>query len=160
MFSGIWIPLVTPFHHGQVDTAALRRLVRHYQGAGVSGFVALGTTGEAALLSQIEPAVGLQRQIGLAVLIETAIGMVNVDEIARACPERMEAMIFGVADYAASVQARTTSIGAVSESASASVTSRPMRSASRYPVSSKTPRPAASTRDSRSHTTNPVSGAG
>ena len=54
MFSGIWIPLVTPFHHGQVDTAALRRLVRHYQGAGVSGFVALGTTGEAVLLSQIE----------------------------------------------------------------------------------------------------------
>lgn len=54
MFSGIWIPLVTPFHHGQVDTAALRQLVRHYEGAGVSGFVALGTTGEAALLSQIE----------------------------------------------------------------------------------------------------------
>ena len=35
------------------------------------------------------------------------------DEIARACPERMEAMIFGVADYAASIQARTTSIGGV-----------------------------------------------
>jgi malyl-CoA/(S)-citramalyl-CoA lyase len=70
----------------------------------------------ATLLSQIEPAVGLQRKIGLAVLIETAIGMVNVDEIARACPERMEAMIFGVADYAASVQARTTSIGGVDES--------------------------------------------
>ena len=69
----------------------------------------------ATLLSQIEPAVGLRRQIGLAVLIETAIGMVNVDEIARACPERMEAMIFGVADYAASVQARTTSIGGVDE---------------------------------------------
>ena len=70
----------------------------------------------ATLLSQIEPAVGLQRKIGLTVLIETAIGMVNVDEIARACPERMEAMIFGVADYAASVQARTTSIGGVDES--------------------------------------------
>ena len=69
----------------------------------------------ATLLSQIEPAVGLQRQIGLTVLIETAIGMVNVDEIARACPERMEAMIFGVADYAASVQARTTSIGGSDE---------------------------------------------
>lgn len=54
MFSGIWIPLVTPFHRDQVDTAALRRLVRHYQGAGVAGFVALGTTGEAALLSQVE----------------------------------------------------------------------------------------------------------
>jgi malyl-CoA/(S)-citramalyl-CoA lyase len=69
----------------------------------------------ATLLSQIEPAVGLQRKIGLTVLIETAAGMVNVDEIARACPERMEAMIFGVADYAASVQARTTSIGGVDE---------------------------------------------
>lgn len=54
MFSGIWIPLVTPFHDDRVDTVALRRLVRHYQGAGVAGFVALGTTGEAALLSQIE----------------------------------------------------------------------------------------------------------
>lgn len=54
MFSGIWIPLVTPFHDDKVDTTALRRLVRHYQGAGVAGFVALGTTGEAALLSQIE----------------------------------------------------------------------------------------------------------
>ncbi len=54
MFEGIWIPLVTPFHHGQIDTAALHRLVRHYQAAGVTGFVALGTTGEAALLSQVE----------------------------------------------------------------------------------------------------------
>ena len=46
-------------------------------------------------------------------LIETAIGMVNVDEIATACPERMEAMIFGVADYAASIQSHTASIGGV-----------------------------------------------
>ena len=29
---------------------------------------------------------GLYRRIGLAVLIETAIGMVNVDEVAKACP--------------------------------------------------------------------------
>lgn len=54
MFSGIWIPLITPFHDDKVDTATLRRLVHHYQGAGVAGFVALGTTGEAALLSQVE----------------------------------------------------------------------------------------------------------
>ncbi|MGH2804062.1 MAG: HpcH/HpaI aldolase/citrate lyase family protein, partial [Thermoleophilaceae bacterium] len=57
-----------------------------------------------------------ERRIGLAVLIETAIGMVNVDEIALACPERMEAMIFGVADYAASIQSHTASIGGVDES--------------------------------------------
>jgi malyl-CoA/(S)-citramalyl-CoA lyase len=67
----------------------------------------------ATLLTQIEDAMGLQSRIGLAVLIETAIGMVNVDEIATACPERMEAMIFGVADYAASIQSHTASIGGV-----------------------------------------------
>ena len=70
----------------------------------------------ATLLSQIEHAMGLRRRIALAVLIETAIGMVNVDEIATACPERMEAMIFGVADYAASIQSHTTSIGGVDPS--------------------------------------------
>lgn len=65
----------------------------------------------ATLLSQIEHAMQLPRRIGISVLIETAIGMVNCEEIARACPERMEAMIFGVADYAASLQSHTTSIG-------------------------------------------------
>jgi malyl-CoA/(S)-citramalyl-CoA lyase len=65
----------------------------------------------ATLLTQIEDAMRLRRRIGLAVLIETAIGMVNCEEIARACPERMEAMVFGVADYAASLQSHTTSIG-------------------------------------------------
>jgi malyl-CoA/(S)-citramalyl-CoA lyase len=65
----------------------------------------------ATLLTQIEDAMGLERRIGICVLIETAIGMVNCEEIARACPERMEAMVFGVADYAASIQSHTTSIG-------------------------------------------------
>jgi malyl-CoA/(S)-citramalyl-CoA lyase len=65
----------------------------------------------ATLLTQIEDARRIGRRIGLAVLIETAMGMVKCDEIAAACPERMEAMIFGVADYAASLQSHTTSIG-------------------------------------------------
>lgn len=64
----------------------------------------------ATLLSQIEAAKGFA-PINLHVLIETALGMANVEAIARACPERMEAMVFGVADYAASVRARTTQIG-------------------------------------------------
>lgn len=64
----------------------------------------------ATLLSQIEEAKGF-KPINLHVLIETAMGMANVEEIARCCPERMEAMVFGVADYAASVRARTTQIG-------------------------------------------------
>ena len=65
----------------------------------------------ATLLTQIEDAMRLRRRIALCVLIETALGMVNCEEIARACPERMEAMVFGVADYAASIQSHTTSIG-------------------------------------------------
>lgn len=62
------------------------------------------------MLSQIEAHKGYQ-PINIHVLIETAMGMANVEEIAKSCPERMEAMVFGVADYAASVRARTTQIG-------------------------------------------------
>jgi malyl-CoA/(S)-citramalyl-CoA lyase len=66
----------------------------------------------ATLLDQIEAARGLEPgRIGIHVLIETAAGMANVESIAAARPDRLEAMVFGVADYAASVQARTTSIG-------------------------------------------------
>jgi malyl-CoA/(S)-citramalyl-CoA lyase len=62
------------------------------------------------LCSQIEQALGLP-PVNLHILIETASGMANVEAIAQACPDRLEAMVFGVADYAASVQARTTNIG-------------------------------------------------
>jgi malyl-CoA/(S)-citramalyl-CoA lyase len=65
----------------------------------------------ATLLTQIEDAMRLERRLGISVLIETAMGMVNCEEIARACPERLEAMVFGVADYAASLQSHTMSIG-------------------------------------------------
>ncbi len=64
----------------------------------------------ATLCSQIEAARRIP-PVGLSVLIETAAGMANVEAIAAASPERLEAMVFGVADYAASVGARTTSIG-------------------------------------------------
>ena len=64
----------------------------------------------ATLLDQIEQERGFA-PINLHVLIETAKGMANVEAIARTRPDRMEAMVFGVADYAASVQARTTNIG-------------------------------------------------
>lgn len=62
------------------------------------------------LLEQIEAAKNL-KQINLHILIETAMGMANVEQIAQTCPERLEAMVFGVADYAASTQARTTNMG-------------------------------------------------
>jgi len=63
-----------------------------------------------ALVTQIEAAMGIEHRIGLEVLIETALGMANVEAIAQASP-RLEAMHFGVADYAASCRARTVSIG-------------------------------------------------
>jgi malyl-CoA/(S)-citramalyl-CoA lyase len=63
------------------------------------------------LLTQIEDAMGISERLGISALIETAPGMLHVDEIAAACPERMEALIFGVADYAASIQSQTASIG-------------------------------------------------
>ena len=65
----------------------------------------------ATLLTQIEHAHRLGRRIAICALIETAMGMVKCEEIAAACPERMEALVFGVADYAASLQSYTTSIG-------------------------------------------------
>jgi citrate lyase subunit beta/citryl-CoA lyase len=63
-----------------------------------------------ALLTQIEIARGFSHRIGIDVLIETALGMANVEAIAQASP-RLEAMHFGVADYAASCRARTVVIG-------------------------------------------------
>jgi malyl-CoA/(S)-citramalyl-CoA lyase len=66
----------------------------------------------ATLLDQIEQAKGWEAgRIAIHILIETAKGMANVEAISRARPDRQEAMVFGVADYAASVQARTTNIG-------------------------------------------------
>lgn len=63
-----------------------------------------------AMLSQIEQAKGITHRIGLEALIETTLGMANVETIATSSP-RLEAMHFGVADYAASCRARTVNIG-------------------------------------------------
>ncbi|MFP4275645.1 MAG: HpcH/HpaI aldolase/citrate lyase family protein [Paracoccaceae bacterium] len=63
-----------------------------------------------AMVTQIEMACGLETRVGLEALIETALGMANVEEIAR-FGGRLEALHFGVADYAASMRARTVNIG-------------------------------------------------
>lgn len=68
-----------------------------------------------ALVNQIEMARGLTTRVGLEALIETALGMSNVEAIA-AFPGRLEALHFGVADYAASCKARTVSIGGLNPS--------------------------------------------
>jgi malyl-CoA/(S)-citramalyl-CoA lyase len=66
------------------------------------------------LVTQIESARKRDKRIGFEVLIETALGMANVEAIAQSS-DRLEAMSFGVADYAASTRARTTVIGGVNK---------------------------------------------
>ena len=63
-----------------------------------------------AMLNQIEMAKGYQNKVGIEALIETPLGMANVEAIA-AAPSRLEALHFGVADYAAFNKARTVNIG-------------------------------------------------
>jgi citrate lyase subunit beta/citryl-CoA lyase len=60
--------------------------------------------------SQIEVAKGLPHKIGMEALIETPLGMANVEAIASAS-SRLESMHFGVADYSAFNKARTVVIG-------------------------------------------------
>jgi len=62
------------------------------------------------MVTQIEAAMGKKKRIGFELIIETALGMQNVHEIAGAS-KRIESLHFGVADYAASTKARTTQIG-------------------------------------------------
>jgi malyl-CoA/(S)-citramalyl-CoA lyase len=62
------------------------------------------------LVTQIETAIGRSKRLGFELIIETALGMANVEAIAGAS-KRNESLHFGVADYAASTRARTTMIG-------------------------------------------------
>ena len=74
----------------------------------------VGTAGDVytvdALLTQIEMAKGYKKRIGIEVIVESALGLQNVDAIAGAS-RRLESLHFGVADFAADTKARTTGIG-------------------------------------------------
>ncbi len=62
------------------------------------------------MCTQIEDNMKIGKRIGFELIIETALGMQNLTEIA-AASKRNESLHFGVADYAASTKARTTVIG-------------------------------------------------
>lgn len=68
-YRGLWIPLVTPFRHEAIDHRALQRLVQHLGACGVRGFVACGSTGEAALMEPHE------QDALLATVCEAAAGL-------------------------------------------------------------------------------------
>ena len=66
------------------------------------------------LVTQIETSRGRTKKIGFVALIETALGLANVEAIAQSLSytsRRLEAMYFGAGDLAASLRMRTTSIG-------------------------------------------------
>jgi citrate lyase subunit beta/citryl-CoA lyase len=66
------------------------------------------------MLTQIESAHNLPHRIGIEAQIETASGFLNIREIAAASP-RLEALIFGMGDYAASMHMPLAGIGVSDE---------------------------------------------
>ena len=74
-FSGLWIPLITPFTGDAVDHPALTRLVKHYAAAGVKGFVACGSTGEAAALDKTEQLAVLDTVLAAAGALPVIMGL-------------------------------------------------------------------------------------
>jgi malyl-CoA/(S)-citramalyl-CoA lyase len=62
------------------------------------------------LLAQLEARAGLERPLLVHAILETSVGVTNLEEIANASP-RMQGMSFGPADLAASRRMKTTRVG-------------------------------------------------
>ena len=62
-FSGVWLPIVTPFVDGEIDYVSYERLVDHYVRAGVSGVIPLGTTGESPTVDETEAETLIERTV-------------------------------------------------------------------------------------------------
>jgi 4-hydroxy-tetrahydrodipicolinate synthase len=65
-FRGIWVPLVTPMEHGDIDLARLQTLADGLIAQGAHGLVVCGTTGEAPQLDLTE------QSAALSAVLETA----------------------------------------------------------------------------------------
>ena len=63
------------------------------------------------LVTQIEDKINREKKIGFELIVETSMGITNLDRIITGS-KRIESLHFGYADYAASVRMRTTNIGA------------------------------------------------
>ncbi|MGY2063318.1 dihydrodipicolinate synthase family protein, partial [Nocardia gipuzkoensis] len=87
-FSGLYIPLITPFtSQGELAAQALETLAHDLLDAGAAGLVALGTTGEPATLSAAE-----RRRV--------------LDICGRVCAERGVALIAGTGSNATAASVR------------------------------------------------------
>src|SRR5256885_3691204 len=63
MFRGTYTAVVTPFHRGAVDFAALEKLIESQIAAGITGIVAVGTTAESPTLTHDEKHEIIERTI-------------------------------------------------------------------------------------------------
>jgi len=66
------------------------------------------------LVSEYEISYKRKKKIGFEIIIETTLGLINVESIAQAS-KRNEAIHFGAGDFAASIGAKVTSIGGVND---------------------------------------------
>lgn len=64
-FNGVFTALITPFKDGGVDYVAYDALVERQIEAGIAGLVPVGTTGEAATLSDDEADALIERTVRL-----------------------------------------------------------------------------------------------
>jgi len=62
-FSGVWLPIITPFVDGEIDYGGYERLVDHYVRAGVAGIIPLGTTGESPTVDETEAETLVERTV-------------------------------------------------------------------------------------------------
>ena len=115
-FSGLWIPLITPFHHKDIDRQALKSLVSLYKPSGIAGLVVCGSTGEAAALGDeeqldvletvIQEAAGLPVVFGVsgyhlgktAARVKT-LGTLGIDGILLSAPHYIRPAQPGVIDW-------------------------------------------------------------
>ncbi|MBC7133005.1 MAG: CoA ester lyase [Roseovarius sp.] len=76
------------------------------------------------LIGRLEPERGDDKRIGIEILIETTLGLANVESIAASSP-RLEAMIFGVGDYSIELGTAGEAIGAADPRYAVSPDGRP-----------------------------------
>jgi 4-hydroxy-tetrahydrodipicolinate synthase len=51
---GVWLPVITPFSHDEVDFTSYKRLLDYYIDKKVDGIIPLGTTGESPVIEEYE----------------------------------------------------------------------------------------------------------
>jgi len=66
MFRGTYTALVTPFRNNEIDVAAIEQLIERQIAGGITGIVAIGTTGESPTLSYTEREQAIELMVGIA----------------------------------------------------------------------------------------------